>query len=91
MPFIGYAPASTGEQSIKLEIDVLRHTGFAQIFEDDGVSAMQRDRLGLDSPISRPVIRRWFGKWTARFAPCGDCLAENIDRCMYHARNAFSE
>lgn len=52
MAVIGYARVSTGEQSIDLQIDALRHAGCAQIFEDDGVSATQRDRPGFGAAMS---------------------------------------
>ena len=47
MAIIGYARVSTGEQSIDLQIDALRRAQCERIFEDDGVSATQRDRPGF--------------------------------------------
>lgn len=51
MAVIGYARVSTGEQSIDLQIDALRRAGCQRIFEDDGVSATQRERPGFGAAM----------------------------------------
>lgn len=52
MALIGYARVSTGEQSIDLQVDALKRAGCDRIFEDDGVSATQRDRPSFNATMS---------------------------------------
>jgi DNA invertase Pin-like site-specific DNA recombinase len=50
---IGYARVSTEEQDLRLQLDALRAASCDHIFRDNGVSAVSRDRPGLQRALSR--------------------------------------
>ena len=49
---IGYARVSTDEQNLDLQIDALRNAGCEQIFTDNGISGITKDREGLAQALS---------------------------------------
>ena len=49
---IGYARVSTDDQNLDLQIDALRAEGCERIFEDHGVSGIQKTRDGLSDALS---------------------------------------
>lgn len=81
MALIGYARVSTGEQSIDLQIDALQRAGCELIFEDDGVSATQRDRPNFTA--------------TMRALKSGDTLViwkmDRAFRSVLHAASTLEE
>jgi len=50
---IGYARVSTDEQNLRLQLDALRAAGCECIYRDDGVSAVARERPGLNLAVKR--------------------------------------
>jgi DNA invertase Pin-like site-specific DNA recombinase len=50
---IGYARVSTDEQNLRLQLDALRAAGCERIYRDDGISAVVRERPGLNRALSR--------------------------------------
>ncbi|MBZ0227719.1 MAG: recombinase family protein [Bauldia sp.] len=50
---IGYARVSTDEQNLRLQLDALRAAGCERIYRDDGVSAVVRERPGLNRALKR--------------------------------------
>jgi DNA invertase Pin-like site-specific DNA recombinase len=50
---IGYARVSTEEQNLRLQLDALRSAGCERIYRDDGVSAVVRERPGLNRVLKR--------------------------------------
>lgn len=52
MAIIGYARVSTDEQSIDLQVDALRRAGCERIFQDEGVSAAQRERPSFSATMN---------------------------------------
>lgn len=49
---IGYARVSTDEQNLDLQIDALKAAGCEQIFTDNGISGITKDREGLTQALS---------------------------------------
>lgn len=45
---VGYARVSTGEQSVEPQLDALEAAGCMRIFTDEGISAVAKNRPGLD-------------------------------------------
>ncbi len=50
---IGYARVSTDEQNLRLQLDALRAAGCERVYRDDGVSAVVRERPGLNRALKR--------------------------------------
>lgn len=50
---IGYARISTDEQSLDLQRDALWRAGCAEIFEDQGISGIAKQRVGLEGALAR--------------------------------------
>lgn len=50
---IGYARASTDDQSLALQRDALAAAGCAEVFEDQGISGVTARRPGLDAAMAR--------------------------------------
>lgn len=50
---IGYARVSTDEQNLRLQLDALHGAGCERIYRDDGVSAVARERPGLNRALRR--------------------------------------
>jgi DNA invertase Pin-like site-specific DNA recombinase len=50
---IGYARVSTDEQNLRLQLDALRDAGCERVYRDDGISAVARERPGLNRALKR--------------------------------------
>lgn len=50
---IGYARVSTDDQNLRLQLDALRSAGCERIYRDDGISAVARERPGLNRALRR--------------------------------------
>lgn len=50
---IGYARVSTNDQSISLQVDALSRFGCTEIFSDEGISGLSRQRPGLCQTLAR--------------------------------------
>lgn len=49
---IGYARVSTDDQNIALQVDALNRAGCDRIFEDQGISGISTERLGLKEALA---------------------------------------